>query len=245
MRIHLYIILICLFISECAFSQADTWKYGAGIDDAEMEQAIVYYDQFNPLMGGKSYRDCGGRKCNGNVIDKYPDGTIKHKGFYTGGQLLNGYENYFENGQIERRVRVIGGSKLSVVTYYSDGTMRSEIIYLKNKVLLWKDYYPNGNLEYWEEYDNNQTYYVTLNFYYINGNPQNTMQLVDKKNKLYDAKEYYLDGTLKAEGKKKWIPASGGYVKIGQWKYYDAQGNLVKTEEHQGESEDDLDFLNE
>lgn len=241
-EINLFYFIIILF--QFTYSQDDTWKYGTSKDE-KVEESITYYDQFNPFMGNKSLRDCGGRKCNGNIIDKYPNDAIKHKGFYTNGQLLNGYENYFENGQLERKVKILGGNKISIVVYYSDGTIRSEIIYLKNRVLMWKDYYPTGNLEYWEEYDSKQTYYTKLNFYYINGNPQSIMELIDKKNFIYVASDYYLDGTIKAQGNKKYLPASGGHVKIGIWKYYNDEGELLELKEHHGEIEDELDFLNE
>ncbi len=246
MRLYIAFASIFLLSYFCLHAQHDEWYY-SGETDEEGMSAILTFEKYNPLVGGDSIRMNGNRRCTGNIIDKYPDGKIMHKGYYTNGQLLNGYENYFENGQLERKFKSNGTTSGSVVVYYSDGSKRSEIEYFKKEVLMWKDYYPNGNLEFWEEYDKSLEFYVTYNFYYINGNPQSTMQLVDKKKKIYDAEEYFSNGNVKAKGKKKWAPGVGGYVKFGNWTIYDIEGNVIRTEYFQAgqQSDDGIDDLDD
>jgi antitoxin component YwqK of YwqJK toxin-antitoxin module len=242
-----YVVFFLLFLPViCAQAQHDDWYYGGEVGEEEGMSAIISFEKYNPLVGGDSIRLCNGRRCTGNIVDKHPNGKMLHKGYYTNGQLLNGYENYFDNGQMERKFKVTAPNKGSVIIYYSDGTIRSEIEYLKNQILLWKDYYSNGNIEFWEEYDKSLEYYVTYNFYYINGNPQSTMTLRDKKNKIYDAAEYFSNGNVKSKGDKKWAPGVGGYVKIGTWTIYDINGNVVRTEYFEAGTEaSDDDFFDE
>lgn len=236
-----FIIISFCLSALLSVAQHDEWYYSDDMGEEGMA-AIVGFDKFNPIAGGDSLRTINGKRCNGNIIDKHPNGKILHKGFYTNGQLLNGYENYFENGQLERKFKVIASNRGTLTVYYSDGNLRSEIEYFKNEVLLWKDYYPNGNMEYWEEYDKSLEYYITYNFYYINGNPQSTMTLVDKKIMLYDAAEYFSNGNVKAKGPKKWAPGIGGYVKFGTWTIYDIEGKVIRTEYFQGGNEGEEEF---
>jgi len=238
--------LATLMITFCVNAQHDEFFYPDEIVEDDQMKAILAFEKYNPIVGGDSLRMCNGRKCTGIITDKYPDGKIQHKGYYNNGQLLNGYENFFENGQLERKFKTLASNKGSVVVYYADGGMRSEIVYFKGQVMLWKDYYPNGNLEYWEEYDRTLEYYVTYHFYYINGNPQSTMDLVDKKTVVYDAVEYYNNGNMKAKGKKKWAPGIGGYVKVGKWTIYDIEEKIIRTEHFEAgdnNQDDGLDDL--
>jgi antitoxin component YwqK of YwqJK toxin-antitoxin module len=226
---YLPLLLVFLLSGFYVNAQHDDFFYSGDMDEEGMS-SILTYEKYNPIVGGDSLRLCDGRKCNGIITDTYPDGKIKHKGYYNNGQLLNGYENFFDNGQSERKFKTLASNKGSVIVYYSDGGIRSEVVYFKGEVMMWKDYYPNGNMEYWEEYDKSLQYYVTYNFYYINGNPQSTMTLLDKKAVIYDAAEYFNNGNVKAKGQKKWAPGIGGYVKVGNWTIYDIEGKVIRTE---------------
>lgn len=212
-------------------AQNDSWYFIENeTEDGPDDFQIIIYEKFNPHTGGDSLRLCNGRKCNGHIADKYPDGALMHKGYYTNGQLMNSYENYFENGHLERKFRLFGSGKGEMKVYYPTGNLRSEVIYSRKRVLDWKDYYPNGNLEYWEEYHTSQKFYKVFNFYFSDGTPQSTMHLVHKSKKLYDFREYHRNGKIMAEGRTIWIPSSGGYVRTGAWAFYDEDGNAERYE---------------
>jgi len=243
-----FLVLIFLF-GGIAFPQHDDWFYSDDFYADEGEPPMLEYDKYNPFAGGDSTRLCDGRYCNGNIIDQHPNGKIKHKGFYTRGKLRNGYENYFDTEQLERKFRILSGNSGVLDVYYSDGTLRSEVEFFKNQPLKWKDYYPNGNIEFWEEYDRKLEYYVRFNFYYINGTPQSILELKDLKKLTYDTKEHYLNGNIKEEGEMQYLPFSGGHVKVGEWKVYDIQGKLIRTEKYRegmiDTGKDDYDDLDD
>jgi len=217
--------LFFLFLSISVFAQID-------LQAEDSIKHINQYDKFNPISGGSSIRYCGKNKCNGNIIDRYENGNIKHKAYYTNGLLKNGYENYYENGQIERAFRAIDSNKGKLLMYYPNGQVCTEAIYNKKEVVLWKDYYHDGKIEYWEEYDKKINYLLVLDFYYSNGKPESTLRLIDNKKKIYEATEYYENGNIMEKGTKKHIPQNGGYIKEGEWHSYNENGELLKVERY-------------
>ena len=46
-------------------------------------------------------------------------------------------------------------------------------------------------------------------------------------------KEFYETGKIKEEGSLKYSEAKSDYVKEGEWKYYDLNASLIKTENYQ------------
>jgi len=235
-----YALLFLVLISLSVFSQGDDWFDNIENITDNVEEPMLYYERFNAFTMGDSVRLCNKRPCNGIQKDFWENGIIKHKAYYQNGRITNGYENYFDNEQLERKFTIINASSAELVVYYKDGTLRSKVEYRRKNAIKWADYYPNGNLEFIEEYDNSMEYYIKYNFYFMNGSPQSTLELVDKNERIYTAKVYYKNGQLKEEGFRQLNMAAGDYVRIGEWKYYDEQGKLIETHNfHKGEEIED------
>lgn len=85
--------------------------------------------------------------------------------------------------------------------------------------------YPNGNFSSWQEYVDGLGQGQWIN-YYENGNYKE--KGFYKKNLVEGPiSKYYENGVLKAEGSyKDWR------VKVGNWKYYDEDGNLLSTNDY-------------
>lgn len=226
-RVSLFLILLATTLF--GFAQGDDWFDDVDNITDNVEEPILYYERFNAFTEGDSVRTCMKRPCNGIIKDYWENGSLKHKAYYQNGRITNGYENYFDNEQIERKFVIINTGSAELTVYYKDGTMRSKVEYRKKNAIKWIDYYPNGNLEFIEEYDNNMEYYIKYNFYFMNGKPQSLLELVDKTKRIYTSKAYYKNGQLKEEGLRQQNASLGDYVRIGEWKFYDDSGNLIET----------------
>ncbi|PLW93895.1 MAG: hypothetical protein C0592_04695 [Marinilabiliales bacterium] len=228
-----------------SFAQGDDWFNNLENVTQDVEEPMLYYERFNSFTEGDSVRRCDKRPCNGIIKDYYENGVLKHKGYYESGRLITGYENYYDNEQLERNFKIIGTGSALLTVYYKDGTLRSRVEYRKKNAIKWEDYYPNGNIEFIEEYDKKMQYYIKYNFYYMNGNPQNILELVDEKERIYTSKEYYRNGSIKCEGLRQQNASMGDYVRIGEWKFYNDDGTLKETVNYyKGEEiEEDIDDL--
>jgi len=85
--------------------------------------------------------------------------------------------------------------------------------------------YDNGNYSSWQEFEDGVGQGKWIN-YYENGNYK---EIGTYKQNLVEGpiKKYYKNGSLRAEGNyRDWR------VKIGQWNYYDQNGNLETTEDY-------------
>lgn len=212
-----------------SFSQGDDWFDNVENITDNVQEPMLYYERFNAFTEGDSVRLCNKRPCNGIQKDFWENGNVKHKAYYQNGRITNGYENYYDNDQLERKFTVLNTSSAEVVVYYKDGTMRSKVEYRRKNPIKWADYYPNGNLEFIEEWDNGMEYHIKYNFYFMSGKPQSVLELVDKDERIYTSKAYYKNGQLKEEGIRQMNASLGDYVRIGEWKYYDENGQLTKT----------------
>lgn len=225
-----YFPFLILFFFFCSLkSQVDDWLENVEEIDWHVEAPILEYEKYNIYTSNDSIRLCDKKPCKGWIKDYYPNGQLKHKGFYENGKITMGYENYYENGQLERKFTVISPTRAELIAYYKDGTLRSRIEFKKNQPFKSIEYYPNGNIEYIEEYDNSLKFYVKFNFYYSNGSPQSILEIVDQKKRIYTSKKYYKNGQLKEEGLRMYNAAEGDYKRIKEWKFYDEKGNLIKT----------------
>lgn len=189
------------------------------------------YEVFNKILGGDSIRYCDGYKCIGWIKDFYPDNTLKHRGFYVDGQLESVYKNYYNNGQLEREFTLKNYKNSTMNKYYPDGKILSEIKYLFTDPVSWIDYYPNGNVEYVEKYNNSGTYILERLFYYESGQLQSELRLLNKRNNIFEKNEYYPDGILKLNGNMLYNVSLNDYQKNGIWKNYGPDGKII-SEEH-------------
>lgn len=194
------------------------------------EYGIKLYDRLNYLLGGDSirYDQQKGYAASGWREDKYENGQLLHKGYYEEGKLKI-YKNYFDNGQLERTFYVKPNPNFfTMKVYYKDGKQRSEIEYKDGAPQKWQDWYPNGQLEFIEEYDKDLEYFIQQKSYLQDGTPQAIMELIDEKKKIYSKKEYHQNGKIKEEGNLVFDKGAGDYRKDGVWKVYDETGKLIE-----------------
>jgi antitoxin component YwqK of YwqJK toxin-antitoxin module len=230
------LIFITLFLVSILDVNAQHGDYSDDIDDYSMADLVPdpidEYDEYNKALMSEECRMCEGKPCNGMIKDTYFTGELRHKGYYIDGQLTSTYKNYWDNGNEERVFKIKGTNKAEVEIFYPDGKLRTKAIYTDGSPQYWEEYYPNGKVELIEEYDSDLEYYIRYNFYFNNGNPESTLELVDKKERLYDSKEYYENGKVKEEGQRMFNAALYDYQKTGTWKVYDENGKLISTEEY-------------
>lgn len=191
---------------------------------------INYYEPLNFQTGGDSVRyDKKGYSAVGWYKDYYENGKLLHKGYYVDGQLKI-YKNYWDNDTLEREFRISDLSKCRMLIYYKTGKLKSDITYYKGNTIKWEDFYPNGQLEFIEEYDKNMEYYIQNKTFAEDGTPQMSLDLTDEKKKLYIKKEYHPNGKLKEEGPIRLNVSIHDYQKDGLWKIYDETGMLTSEE---------------
>lgn len=197
------------------------------------EDAINIYDKFNPSLSGDSIRfRKEGIKYTGWFEEYYKNGKLKHKGYYNNGQLTTIYKNYFDNGQLERSFKVSDTRSCQMEIYYKNGVLKSKVAYFKGQALIWIDYYSNGKMEYYEENDKSFEFCMAIKYYFESGNPQSCLELVDKKNKIYDSKEYWENGIFKEGGKMFFNKTLNDYQKNGTWILYDNTGKKIGEEDY-------------
>lgn len=119
--------------------------------------------------------------------------------------------------------------RCKLFTYYPNGQARSEITYYEGVEIKQKDFFENGSVELDEEIDKKDGSIIKRIINYPDSKPKVIMELIDKKNKIYSYKEYYENGNVKEEGTLNFRKDMNDYVKNGQWKFYNEQGQLVKT----------------
>lgn len=198
---------------------------------------IEFYDKYNPLTDGDSVRKYSdGSLCNNMIYDYYPDGKVLHKGFYTAGKLTQ-YTNYYPDGQLEREFRPTSDRKNELKKYYQNKVLKSDVQYYDENSTLWQDYYDNGQLSYIEEYDKKHERVLKRCSYYKDGKPESIFEPVSKSNDpiiRYSLKEYFSNGQLKDESEAIYNKDSYDFLKDGDEKEYDEQGNLVSEVEYEG-----------
>lgn len=225
--------LLFLFSFTC---RAQYYEYDENTKDSMNTdvEGIDIYEKFNSLLGGDSIRyKESGIKYTGWYEDFYKSGKLKHKGYYNNGSLTTVYKNYYENGQLERSFKFKDVRTYEMELYYINGVLKSKVEYFKGQALVWTDFYANGNMEYYEENDKSFEFYISMNFYFDNGKPQNTLELIDKKNRIYSGKEYFETGQVKEEGKLMFNQAISDYQKFGTWIIYDISGKKIAEEDYE------------
>ncbi len=221
------IFLFLLFFCQVGYSQTTN-------DDSQdsVDLSIPDYDDLCTIMGGDSIRLNNGQKATGFFKDLYPSGRIKHKGYYDAGKIVTVFTNYYENGQIERTFKAKTDRRGTLEVFYPSGGILSRVEWIDGESLMWEDYYPQGQLEFAEEYNKGLEYYLYMRFYFEDGKPQTLFELVDEKQRLYTYKEYYPNGQLKESGNKMHNANLNDYPMEGKWVYYDENGKLKLEEEY-------------
>jgi antitoxin component YwqK of YwqJK toxin-antitoxin module len=125
--------------------------------------------------------------------------------------------------------------KSEMTEYYPNGNLKSEIKYYESYTIKQTDYYENGKISYDEESSKNGDYLIKRNSYKEDGKPSITFELIDKKKKTYQHKEFYENGTIKEEGSMQYISEMGDFIKEGNWINYNNAGQEIKKQTfHEG-----------
>lgn len=186
------------------------------------ESGITYYDQFiikrdNPVVRVNDK----GKPINGMVVDKYKTGGVVHRGFYQDGKLTY-FVNYFPNGNLERVYKQLDPKKSRVKVFYASGGVKSDVLYIYNAALKWKDYYENGQLAFYEEFNKDFSYHILKVSYYQSGKIESKLERV-KKYRL-EQTEYFENGKIKTKGELRYNRFTFDYEKVGNWEYYLSDG---------------------
>ncbi len=232
--------LFLIFISiQSSFAQfkgqiPEAKKYNAA-KVIDPDYGIRLYEKLNFQTGGDSVRnDRKGYAVQGWEEDYYESGEVIHKGFYEDGHLTV-YKNFYPNGQVERSFFVSGYKKSSMQIFYSDGKLKSVILFFENNPQSETDYYQNGQIEYAEENSKDMEYLIFRKSYAKDGKPQEIFEMVNQKKKMYSKKEYYENGSIKAEGPMFFNTSLYDYQKDGEWISYDEKGKATKEKWVKGE----------
>lgn len=190
------------------------------------------YEAMNKMLGGDSIRICVGHPCLGWVEDHYPDGMVKHRGFYDAGQLTL-YKNFWSNGTLEREFRSADAVRSVLRTYHANGQLRSETRFVDGRSVQYEDRYVDGRLRYAEERHRSEPYFLRMDLFAADGHPVSTLQLTDKKKVEFVQKEFHPGGALRCEGKARYDPSRMDTQRTGTWTYFDVSGVVTKQEEYQ------------
>ncbi|MBL7950442.1 MAG: hypothetical protein JNM62_01875 [Flavobacteriales bacterium] len=190
------------------------------------------YEALNGALGGDSVRTCGGYPCIGWVEDHYPDGVLKHRGYYDGGKLTV-YKNYHPTGELEREFRSIDAVKCVLRTFHRNGQVRSEARYVNGVSVSYEDHYVDGKLRYAEERHRSEPYFIKMDLYSADGHPISTLHLTDRKLLEFEQREFHPGGALRSEGHARYDPTRMDTQRIGTWTYFDTAGVVTKREDYQ------------
>lgn len=225
------------FLPAVVAAQADTELLALdeyGITEHATEDPLPMlssYDRLNRRLGGDSIRLCNGRPCEGWVEDRYPDGTLMHRGSYAGGRLVV-YRNYYPNGVLERDFRELDEVKCVLRTYHPNSTLRSDARYADGQLFRYIDHYPTGQLRYAEERHRREPYFTRMDLFAPTGKPISLLRQVARKPVEFEQQEFHPDGSLRCSGRARYNTHRMDTQRVGLWTYYDRAGNKVREEEY-------------
>lgn len=189
------------------------------------------YAPLNAALGGDSVRMVNGSACTGRVEDHYPNGVLKHSGYYGEGRVIT-YRNFHPNGQVEREFRMKDQTRSCLRTYYNNGVLRSETRYVNGLSRSFVEHYPSGQVRYTEEKHPSLPYYTVMDLFAPDGTPVSTLRVVDQKKGIFEQREYWSNGQLRTVGRSRFNPQRYDSQRIGSWTYHDRQGRPVKEESY-------------
>ncbi len=198
---------------------------------ADEDNGLAVYDRFLAMIGGDSVRTCNGYPCIGWVEDRWPEGALKHRGYYDNGHLIL-FKNYFRSGALERAFKRLDDRKCVLKSFHGNGRLRSEALYVDGASLEYADYYPSGQMRYREEKDRSEPYYTVMDLFAENGTPLSTLHLVDKKHMIFEQHEYHANGQVHVSGRAQYDPGSMDSKRIGTWSTFGEDGKLIQEEKY-------------
>ncbi|MCB9184416.1 MAG: hypothetical protein H6591_10915 [Flavobacteriales bacterium] len=189
------------------------------------------YEAFNIAVGGDSVRQCNGHPCTGWVEDHYPDGTLKHKGYYDQGHLTV-YKNFHPGGGVERDFRSSDATRSTQRTWHPNGAIRSETRYRDGIVVYFEDHYVDGSLRYVEERHRKEPCFTRMELYDAQGKPVSMLHMVDKGALEVEQLEYHPGGALRSKGRARYNPARMDTQRVGTWVFFMPDGSKAREEDY-------------
>jgi antitoxin component YwqK of YwqJK toxin-antitoxin module len=194
------------------------------------EGAVDTYDKFNPAMGGDSVRyKEPGVKYSGWYLEYYPNGRVRHKGYYEAGKLVK-YKNFYSNGWIERVFRTKRSLHSEMKKYFSNAVLKQRIQLYSGKVYMETDYYMNGKMEYFEENELATGNNICWKYFFTTGDPKSITELANADSLKYKSREYWDNGNIKEEGNIVYNKELKKYQKDGKWRIYTTSGRKLGEE---------------
>ena len=163
-----------------------------------------------------SSSDSGNRITTKNVVNRY----LSEQKEYTS----KAYSDILVNNEITSRLNLAEErSNGYFEEHYENGQLKREGNYIDGKEDgLWEEYYHNGSLLSKVNYMNGKKEGILEN-YYINGQLKSRINYKEgKENGIIEL--FHQNGELMLKGFSK------DAMQIGEWKYYDEKGKLIKTE---------------
>ena len=193
---------------------------------------IIMYNKLIGIIGGDSTRFLQPNLLAQDWIeDYYTSGKLLHKGFYVDGKIRV-FRNFYEEGTVERIFKINGSKGSELTVFYPDGKVKSYVKYLKDVIVQQKDFFSSGVTEYEEESSKDGEILWKRISYFSDGSVENSLEVTEKRKKLFRQKEFYSPNRIKIDGEIKFNKATGDYVRDGLWNYYDENGKLAKTEKY-------------
>lgn len=233
---HVMFFLLGGVLTQAVVAQPDTLllaqdeHYVMGDAGEDPSPDLNAYEAFNGPLGGDSVRFCGVHPCIGWVEDHYPNGALKHKGYYDAGRLAV-YKNYHPGGAIEREFKAVDAVKSMLRTWHVNGNVRSVTRYADGMAYQYEDHYVNGQLRYLEERHRSEPCFTRMELYAADGKPISLLR-TGKGRLTFDQEEFHPGGALKCKGVSRFNPVRMDTQRVGTWTYFDADGRKVREEDY-------------
>lgn len=218
---------------------------------AQSNKVIVYYDNAQKLVKEVYYvEDTLSMQLEGLYLSYYTSGQLKEKGNYHQNEAVGYWQYFYENGNAKMQGELKEGSNFGHWQYfYENGKLSMEgPIFDGMRQDEWTHYYENGNIKRKGRYLNNRKVGI-WNYFYESSRGDDAQGGIGalKAQAFYEDgegnyKEYYPNGSLKAEGlyvdgrsEGEWVfyhpnrtpEARGLYengVRTGVWLYFHDNG---------------------
>jgi antitoxin component YwqK of YwqJK toxin-antitoxin module len=230
MRKAFAIQVILLLHAPLCFSQKNTGNTYNASQVIDSSYGIIAYNSLIGVLGGDSVRYNQDKlPLQGLVIDYYDNGQMLHKGTYSNGKLVS-FINYYPSGKKERMFVQPSVSLASLKVYYENAKLRCEVEYRNGNAIKWTDYYSSGQVEFYEEYSTDMVHLVARRSFGENSFPETDLEMVDKKKKKYEQKEFFENGRIHTWGELMFFTGDNDIRKDGLWRTYNKDGGLVLEE---------------
>ncbi len=174
-------------------------------------------------VDGPSYRNCNGQKCNGLVIDTFPNGKIEEISNFINGNRDGLYIHFFSNGEIKWFGNYNNGMSIGEwKSYYISGKLKSVTLFENGDIKKEIGYFENGKYSYGREIsdDGFLLYDFSLE---ENGDTNIACFVSDWQTKKYYYVSYYENRQLEQRGFMQ-VDENNRLIEIGSWVYYDKLG---------------------